>query len=422
MKTVLKYCTRFTISTVLSVLLNNVYAQVANYAFTQEMGTYVPIDFNTDPSWTGVVPRYSGSSGSSTRINNIGLPFSFCYQGVSYDVLSMHSNGYLQFTNSISPSSISTPISSLNNVISGFGTDLETSGSSSMGARLTGIQVGTAPFRYLTFQWGNAAMNSFWKRTGITLNERIHFQIVLYETTNVIEFRYYIEQARPSSAITGVQVGLRGSSSADFNNRSMSSNTLWLNNNSAGASINSTMLFGDGVNVKPNHNPSGLQCLVFRWTPVGGPSADPEDISGCYFSPLPVDLTNFNVNASRASNHIYWSTASEENSDYFEVERSLDGEQWSSIGRVLAAGNSTTERDYSLEDKSFDAEINYYRLKQVDYDGTTKIYQIVSADNRDKNREVIKVTNAMGQEVNKYFRGVVIEIYSDGTTRRLYRN
>ncbi len=422
MKTIMKSWSLFALTTVFLVFLNISYAQVANYAFTQEMGTYVPINPNNDPSWTGVVPGYSGTSGSSTRIDGIGLPFDFCYQGVSYNVISMHSNGYLQFSSSISPNNVSTPISSLNNVISGFGANLETSGSSSMGARLTGIQVGTPPFRYLTFQWGNAAMNSFWRRTGITFNERIHFQIVLYETTNVIEFRYYIEQARPSSAITDVQVGLRGNSAADFNNRSMSANTLWLNNNSAGTSINSTMLFGDGVNVKPNHNPSGLQCLVFRWTPVGGPSVDPEDISGCYFSPLPVELTDFGVNPSSTSNHIYWSTASEENSDYFEVKRSIDGEQWSSVGRVLAAGNSTTEKSYAIEDRNFDAEINYYRLKQVDYDGTTKIYHIVSADNRDKKREVIKVTNAMGQEVNEYYRGVVIEIYSDGTTRRVFRN
>jgi hypothetical protein len=181
------------------------------------------------------------------------------------------------------------------------------------------------------------------------------------------------------------------------------------------------MRFGDGTAVKPNHNTTGQQCLIFRWSPVGGPSADPADHSGCYFSPLPVELTAFNVEAKEKTNRIYWTTATEQNSDYFDVERSVNGGEWDNVGRIQSAGNSSSTIHYELEDRSFEPTINYYRLKQVDFDGTTKYYNIVSIDNRTSKSELLKTVNTMGQEVNEFFKGMVIEIYSDGSTQKYYR-
>jgi len=68
-----------------------------------------------------------------------------------------------------------------------------------------------------------------------------------------------------------------------------------------------------------------------------------------------------------------WKTASEQNSAYFEVERSADGINYTSIGRVVAAGNSSTERLYTFRDKNPVTGVNYYRLQMVDIDSKSKV-------------------------------------------------
>jgi hypothetical protein len=95
-------------------------------------------------------------------------------------------------------------------------------------------------------------------------------------------------------------------------------------------------------------------------------------------SPLPVELIFFNAIAQENNTMLTWSTASEFNSDYFEVQRSRDGINFESISRTDAAGYSAARLDYAFTDASpFEGE-NYYRLKQVDFDGTTEFFRIVN--------------------------------------------
>ncbi|MFN3342444.1 MAG: T9SS type A sorting domain-containing protein [Flavobacteriales bacterium] len=88
-------------------------------------------------------------------------------------------------------------------------------------------------------------------------------------------------------------------------------------------------------------------------------------------NPLPVELLTFTAERSSKDVELNWVTASEQNSWYFEVERSLNGLDWQSIIHQTAAGNSTTLLTYSTLDYNAPQEILYYRLKQVDFDGTT---------------------------------------------------
>ncbi len=89
-------------------------------------------------------------------------------------------------------------------------------------------------------------------------------------------------------------------------------------------------------------------------------------------STLPVELVSFVLNKEGNSVTASWATASEINNDYFDVEVSNDGENWTSIARIKGAGNSNAINDYSFEDNDINGfEIKYYRLKQVDFDGTT---------------------------------------------------
>lgn len=96
-----------------------------------------------------------------------------------------------------------------------------------------------------------------------------------------------------------------------------------------------------------------------------------------YSVTLPVELISFT--GTKQSNDVLlkWITASEKNSDYYIVERSTDGSTFSSIGRVAAAGNSNTTLNYSLIDHQPNLGENYYRLKQVDKDGTVTYSSII---------------------------------------------
>ena len=83
---------------------------------------------------------------------------------------------------------------------------------------------------------------------------------------------------------------------------------------------------------------------------------------------LPVTLINFQGHLSNNEIILDWSTRSEQNSKYFDVQKSTDGIHFYSIGSVAAAGNSASRSNYNLADKQV-TEFNYYRLKMVDIDG-----------------------------------------------------
>jgi hypothetical protein len=89
-------------------------------------------------------------------------------------------------------------------------------------------------------------------------------------------------------------------------------------------------------------------------------------------SPLPVTLTSFTAVAQAAGVRVGWRTASERQSHYFAVERSLDGQAFAEIGRVAAAGTSGQPQHYALLDAQPLAAVAYYRLRQVDLDGSLR--------------------------------------------------
>ncbi|MVN78270.1 T9SS type A sorting domain-containing protein [Hymenobacter sp. HMF4947] len=94
-------------------------------------------------------------------------------------------------------------------------------------------------------------------------------------------------------------------------------------------------------------------------------------------SPLPVELTAFSGRATGTGNLLSWSTASELNSASFVIERSADGTAFSTASSVAAAGNSNTARNYQYLDAAAPAGTSYYRLRQVDQDGTSTYSPVV---------------------------------------------
>ncbi|MFY0608334.1 MAG: T9SS type A sorting domain-containing protein [Cyclobacteriaceae bacterium] len=90
--------------------------------------------------------------------------------------------------------------------------------------------------------------------------------------------------------------------------------------------------------------------------------------------PLPVNLLFFDV-AKDAGASLTWATASEINNDYFSIERSEDGINFYEIGQVSGIGNSSKVVEYAYNDPFPVAEVEYYRLLQVDYDGGFEYFE-----------------------------------------------
>lgn len=165
--------------------------------------------------------------------------------------------------------------------------------------------------------------------------------------------------------------------------------------------------------------------IMLRWTDIDNPANDHHlaiDNIQVFFHfdnacaiTLPIELLEFKGNEQGDNNLLSWSTASERDNDYFVLEKSVDGINWIELSKIIGAGNSTQKQNYHDIDYSVDKIINYYRLRQVDFNGNFTYIDIISIDNRVKNKYVIKRVNFLGQEVGENTSGLIIEIYSDGT-------
>lgn len=93
---------------------------------------------------------------------------------------------------------------------------------------------------------------------------------------------------------------------------------------------------------------------------------------------LPIELVEFNGTNKGDYNQLYWKTSTEQNSDYFEVQKSADGANFARIGQVEAAGTSLQARSYDFQDDQPYMGVSYYRLKMVDRDGSFTYSNIVA--------------------------------------------
>lgn len=87
-------------------------------------------------------------------------------------------------------------------------------------------------------------------------------------------------------------------------------------------------------------------------------------------SPLPVELTYFKSLCENNLTRLLWGTASEMNNDGFEIQKSINGHSFQSIGFIKGSGTTSQQSGYSFIDHTPSERINFYRLKQCDFDGT----------------------------------------------------
>lgn len=150
---------------------------------------------------------------------------------------------------------------------------------------------------------------------------------------------------------------------------------------SGGINFNNSSLTttADGDNLTVNTGYTGFSDDP---SPVPSPEDAPNNCT------LPVELLSFNAKTIDESVQLSWATASESNNEGFEIERSPNTKDWETIDFVTGQGNSLEVINYIYADNTPLQAINYYRLKQMDFDGSFEYSEIVSINLKDKTPEI----------------------------------
>jgi hypothetical protein len=153
-----------------------------------------------------------------------------------------------------------------------------------------------------------------------------------------------------------------------------------------GGSIQSTMDFWQYIFL-------GGQTIFSSGDVLGPKLADASSGGFSNFTPLPVKFVGFTVTRKNNDVMIQWSTSQEISADMYQVERSFDGANWSTIAYVAASGNSSNVNNYSFSDKNVTAKITYYRIKEVDLGGKFVYTPIKSIRTEAGSRVDIKIAS-----------------------------
>lgn len=132
--------------------------------------------------------------------------------------------------------------------------------------------------------------------------------------------------------------------------------------------------------ITANLNAGTVYLAIEGWSNSSAGDYEVEVSTLCNFSPLPVELIYFTGESIDRKNYLYWQTASELNNDFFILERSVDGVDFSQIAIIPGHGTTQEINNYFYEDASFPAVTNYYRLRQVDFNGHTELHDIIALD------------------------------------------
>jgi hypothetical protein len=140
---------------------------------------------------------------------------------------------------------------------------------------------------------------------------------------------------------------------------------------------------------------------------------------------LPIELVSFEGELVDNQVQLKWTTLTEINNDYFTLERSEDAVNFNTLSTVVGNGSTINRHNYTYIDISPIEGVSYYRLKQTDYDGTTKTFNIISMYvSSAKAKTVEKLVDLWGREISDFthFNGVYLIIYSDGSIEKGVKN
>ncbi len=246
---------------VLAASVGTLKAQVSGYTFSQSTGSYTELTSGT------VLATATANAIGATSLDSgtwpVTLPFPFSFNGQAYTALNVSANGFISF--GTTTTTTSSPISATDaytGAISAFGGDLNSV--FNIGGRTGNVSwqtVGTAPNREVVIQWQHFRPAY---STSTTSAYTFSFQIRLQETTNKVMVVYSDGSfAIGSTAVSGTrQIGLRGATNTDFNNR-LNPTTVAFTNSTAGTANSSSQAYNTST------NPPGMPTagLTYTWTP-----------------------------------------------------------------------------------------------------------------------------------------------------------
>lgn len=154
----------------------------------------------------------------------------------------------------------------------------------------------------------------------------------------------------------------------------------------------------------PNTSSNGTWNGVSTANPAGDSTA-PITINSIASSTLPIELISFNATAKKEGVFLNWITANETNNKYFELNRSNDDRNFTTIAKIDGALNSVGYRNYSFVDRTPETGNNYYQLKQIDIDGRSKVYKTIVVKIRQGNQSIRLISSSSSE--------VIVSIYSN---------
>ncbi|MEO5572541.1 MAG: T9SS type A sorting domain-containing protein [Bacteroidia bacterium] len=307
----------FSIKIILFFLLTatvfRVQANVSDYLFSSRASNYVPITGGSVLSAAGI---------DNNQFPNKQIGFSFTFNNQIYNVVNVSANGYIWF-GSVAPAvSNYKPISTVSTVagfVCAFARDLKTPSTNGIGD-LRIQTLGSSPNAVCIIQWKN-----FQNKTAGNTSEIFNFQIRLNQKNNSVEVVY---GTITPIATKGVQVGLRGGSNSDFNNRKVTASNVW-NNSVAGINNFDSCIY----------NQSGLKPAIgldYLWTPTsadlivdgGGGTLDTTNntqrVAGGNLSAIPINFSHTDVTIVKQAS----------------LQYSVKGVQQPSVPLTLVSGDS----------------------------------------------------------------------------------
>jgi len=324
-------------------------------------GGGAPPSCNMDYSITSIPnATVSYASGTSLIFSDdyfspvwVNFGFSFCFDGVLYDQCLISSNGYITFPGCFgsipggdpnpggySPYSISAAAPNATNAPGNSIMLTWQDINPNVGGTIMYESTGTSPNQIFIVKYDDVPM------FGCGSSPAINFsgQLMLYETSNLIEF--HITQKTACAGWNG-GAGIMG-----------------LNN------YNGTIaVIAPGP---PNHN------YPTAWAESNTGYRITPNCTGAICSiALPIKLLDFSGEAVDDGNRVTWVTESETNNDYFILERSTNGEDFSEITRVDGSGTTNQTNYYEFMDRNLTSNQSFYRLKQVDSEGDETISSII---------------------------------------------
>jgi hypothetical protein len=289
------------------------YGSVASYTFSQNAGSYTTITGGT------VLGDTNTNNANFTGLN---IGFTFYYNGQAYTQFGVNANGYIILGTQGMSSNTVISSNQNTNVIAGLNFDIQSQATGEIQYRTTGA----APNQILTVQW-----KSF--RAAGTTGDNLNFQIRLREGSNNVEVKYgtcFITVSRTA------QIGLKGNSNADYNNRFVADTVnTWLTSDTGSANNSNCM-------ITPAFGPSSG--LTYTWAPPTPPA-------------VPITMTFSNITPTRQT--VEWLDNSTTETSFL-VYQSSDNVTFTLVSTVASTTTGATGGMYSYNSLGLNSATTYY--------------------------------------------------------------